>query len=226
MKRYNHAGLAGCVEIRRARSTGTRVGVYHAEQAAIDPSGGRWVTVCETHSTLCNHDTLALARLHRSDPAGWCEDCREAASPTAPCAAGSAVGDATSHDTRTRTPSWRRRPGSADRRGGPPPSPPAGDTASQKKGGRNMKIRIKSHLAGLSRGRMSAKSENTGAWLTPRGSASAVVEVDVGDRIMVNDTDGFRRGGTAYYKITEEGPVPDGHGKGRCRVDVSKETDK
>ena len=67
---------------------------------------------------------------------------------------------------------------------------------------------------------MCAKSETTGEWLTPRGSASAEVEVEIGDRIMVNDTDGFNRGGTAYFKITDRGPVPDGRGKGKCRVSV------
>lgn len=75
-KTYNHAGRAGCVQLRRAQQTSTMVGIYHAEQAGMDPDGGAWVTICEEHSTLCNHDSLSLARSASSDPLGWCEDCR------------------------------------------------------------------------------------------------------------------------------------------------------
>lgn len=73
---YSHAGLAGCVQRHRARQTGTLVGVYHAEQAGLDPDGGPWVTVCEDHGSVINHETLAQAKSHATDPEGWCEDCR------------------------------------------------------------------------------------------------------------------------------------------------------
>lgn len=74
---YDFNGLAGCVVQRVARNTGTRVGLYYAEQAGLDPQPGSWTTACEEHSTMIYHSTLALARRHLPDPAGWCEDCRK-----------------------------------------------------------------------------------------------------------------------------------------------------
>jgi hypothetical protein len=72
---YAFNGLAGCVEQRKSRQTGLMVGLYHADQAGMDPDAGKWVTVCEAHSQLVNHPTLALARFHLADPVGWCEVC-------------------------------------------------------------------------------------------------------------------------------------------------------
>lgn len=67
---------AGCRQLRRSRSTGTVVGIYNAREAHLDEGGGAWVTVCEQHGAVCNHETLRLARDHAADPSGWCEDCR------------------------------------------------------------------------------------------------------------------------------------------------------
>ena len=72
------ADSAGLVEMRTARQTGLRVGIYDGEAAGMDTDAGRWQTVCETHGTVIAHTTLALARSHLSDPLGWCEECREA----------------------------------------------------------------------------------------------------------------------------------------------------
>lgn len=77
VREYEAHGLAGCVEQRQSRRTGHKVGLYHAEQAGLDASGGPWATVCEEHSTVVNHSTRALARDHLGDPTGWCEDCME-----------------------------------------------------------------------------------------------------------------------------------------------------
>lgn len=74
-RQYDFNGLAGCVEQRRSRETGLLVGLYHAEQAGMDPEAGAWVTVCEVHGQLVNHETLALARSHLANPTGWCEVC-------------------------------------------------------------------------------------------------------------------------------------------------------
>lgn len=76
MKIYGYNDLAGCVQQRRARSTGTMVGVYHGDQSGIesDPTDP-WVTVCEAHHNLMCHPTLALAKLHAAEPRAWCEDC-------------------------------------------------------------------------------------------------------------------------------------------------------
>ncbi len=68
---------AGLRQQRRARSTGTLVGIYEAGPAGLDPDGGPWLTVCETHGTLANHLTLADARGHAPAPEGWCEACRQ-----------------------------------------------------------------------------------------------------------------------------------------------------
>lgn len=76
-KRYAANGLAGCVEQRRVRQTGTLVGVYHAEQAGLDPTAGAWATSCEAHGSILAHASLNLARSHAADPCGWCEQCRE-----------------------------------------------------------------------------------------------------------------------------------------------------
>ena len=75
MKAYRFDDRAGCLQIRRSQQTGLSVGLYHAEQAALDPDGGPWVTICETHGTLINHASLRLARYHQADPEGWCERC-------------------------------------------------------------------------------------------------------------------------------------------------------
>lgn len=76
-RQYSHNGLAGCVAQQRSRITRTLAGLYSAEQAGMDPEAGRWVTVCEDHSTCINHATLAAARAHLPDPSMWCEACRE-----------------------------------------------------------------------------------------------------------------------------------------------------
>jgi hypothetical protein len=76
-RQYAFNGLAGCVEQRRSRITGTLAGLYQAEQAGMDPEAGKWSTVCEDHATCVNHATLAIARAHLPDPTSWCETCRE-----------------------------------------------------------------------------------------------------------------------------------------------------
>lgn len=64
-------------EVHRARSrkTGTVVVVVDTRAAPwLDPEGGRWVTLCDEHNTVCNHDTRALAMAH-APTVDWCEDC-------------------------------------------------------------------------------------------------------------------------------------------------------
>lgn len=57
-RQYSFNDLAGCVVQRRSRITGTIVGLYQAEQAGMDPEAGRWITVCEAHSTCVKSDGL------------------------------------------------------------------------------------------------------------------------------------------------------------------------
>lgn len=61
---------------RRSRSTGTRVTLYDTnhQENIFDPAGGRWVTVCEDHGAICNHQTLQLA-LDHMPYVQWCEEC-------------------------------------------------------------------------------------------------------------------------------------------------------
>ncbi len=69
------SGFAGL--IRTARNPilkGDWVSIYRATEAGLDPGGGKYVTVCEKHGTLCNHQTLKLANLHLR-AVDWCEAC-------------------------------------------------------------------------------------------------------------------------------------------------------
>lgn len=80
MKQYNHNGLQGCVKQIKpilGKYSGCKLaGIYHAEQADLDPDGGPWVTVCETHGTICCHKTLTLARNHLP-LLMWCGQCQD-----------------------------------------------------------------------------------------------------------------------------------------------------
>ncbi len=79
MRAYDFNGLTGCVVQRRSRRTGTLVGLYVAKQAGIDTEPALpWATVCEDHSAIVCHPSLKLARESLPEPAGWCEECREA----------------------------------------------------------------------------------------------------------------------------------------------------
>ena len=77
MKRYSHAGLAGCVQLRRARETKTLVGVYHGIQSGMEASPTEpWVAVCEEHGQILSCESLKLAKFQAADPKGWCSECR------------------------------------------------------------------------------------------------------------------------------------------------------
>lgn len=77
MKKYSHAGLAGCVQLRRARATKTLVGVYHGVQSGIDAEPSTpWVAVCEEHGSILSCESLKLAKSQAVEPEGWCSECR------------------------------------------------------------------------------------------------------------------------------------------------------
>lgn len=61
---------------RRARSTGTMVAVWRAEDLGMDPEDGPWVTLCEDHGGVVHHPTRALATSWAADPEGWCPGCQ------------------------------------------------------------------------------------------------------------------------------------------------------
>lgn len=67
----------GCLQLRRSRATGTLVGLYRSAEGdmEVDPELP-YTTVCEDHSTLVSHRTLADARANLGHPEGWCDACR------------------------------------------------------------------------------------------------------------------------------------------------------
>lgn len=67
----NYAGLRLW---RKARRTGTYVGLYNSEEAGID--GEKWACVCEEHHTMLTVPTFDVARSHLSYPTEWCDACR------------------------------------------------------------------------------------------------------------------------------------------------------
>ena len=68
---------AGLRALRHARQTGALVSLYDGDEAGLDTDGGRWQTVCETHGSICSHDSLATAASFLAEPAAWCEPCQE-----------------------------------------------------------------------------------------------------------------------------------------------------
>ena len=75
MKQYDKNGLAGCVQQTRTRYTGILVSLYNTAQADMDEGAGPWVTVCEKHSRILGHESLAVAKDFASCPQDWCETC-------------------------------------------------------------------------------------------------------------------------------------------------------
>lgn len=70
---------AGAVWSSRARSTGTVVTVYRADEAGMeDDPETPWATVCEDHGSIVCHKTRRLAESWLAAPEGFCDDCRDA----------------------------------------------------------------------------------------------------------------------------------------------------
>lgn len=51
--------------------------VSTAEVEGLDPAGGRWLAICDRHSTVVNNETRDLAR--RTDTVDFCEACMDEA---------------------------------------------------------------------------------------------------------------------------------------------------
>lgn len=59
----------------RNRLTGTVISVIHGEDEGLDfETDGPWYTICNEHTEICSHATLAAARYHASVP-DWCGAC-------------------------------------------------------------------------------------------------------------------------------------------------------
>lgn len=76
--RSNGKRTTSLVLSRKNRITGETIELHDAEVEGcmFDPSGGRWITYCVAHGTLCNHRTKALASAGMTVPE-WCEECME-----------------------------------------------------------------------------------------------------------------------------------------------------
>lgn len=66
----------GVIQRKRSRKFGVWVCVLEAEAADLDPSGGKYVTICEEHGTVCNHKNLEDAKRH-APLLEWCEQCQD-----------------------------------------------------------------------------------------------------------------------------------------------------
>lgn len=77
VKQYNMAGRAGCLQLRKAQSTGTLVGIYNSDQAGLNTESGTWSVVCEEHGAILGCEKQGDARAQAADPQGWCEGCRQ-----------------------------------------------------------------------------------------------------------------------------------------------------
>lgn len=60
---------------KRCRASGTSITVCRAEDEGFDPEDGKWVTICNTHATICHHDTKVLADRASTFP-DFCDECR------------------------------------------------------------------------------------------------------------------------------------------------------
>jgi hypothetical protein len=66
----------GRVEVRRARSTGTLVGLYRNSESGMESDPDYpWSVVCEEHGCLVCVETRAGARSCMSSPHDWCPQC-------------------------------------------------------------------------------------------------------------------------------------------------------
>jgi hypothetical protein len=76
MARRHYAEYAGFRAYSRNPINLAEYVLYDGIAQALDTDSGRWQTVCETHGTICSHETLALAKKHLQW-GDWCEACRE-----------------------------------------------------------------------------------------------------------------------------------------------------
>ena len=77
-RQYALNGVAGLVERRKTRQTGTVVEIYRVDQTDFDGGGEPWAVVCAAHGSIIGCSTLSLAKDQASDPNGWCEQCEGA----------------------------------------------------------------------------------------------------------------------------------------------------
>lgn len=77
--RKPHRDWAGYVCELRNKFSGGHTVVVTAAEAGLDQNGGKYVVVCDKHSTLVNTTSVPKARAIMRDPTIFCEACRERA---------------------------------------------------------------------------------------------------------------------------------------------------
>jgi hypothetical protein len=78
-KQYSVDGLSGKVWGGKNPHSGTRISVYHSEQAGMDSSDGtKYHAVCEDHSNMISETSITRAKSAAHDSTSWCEDCQAA----------------------------------------------------------------------------------------------------------------------------------------------------
>ena len=75
-KQWQAEGIPGCVEIHKAKMTGTRIGVYQAEQLGLRHGHTRWLAECEEHGEVKAAPSLVVARQRARRPTTWCDGCK------------------------------------------------------------------------------------------------------------------------------------------------------
>lgn len=67
---------AGYRQHTTSRASRATIVLLDGEAADMDTSGGRWVTLCDTHGEVCNHTTQREARAWMAEPQMWCKGCQ------------------------------------------------------------------------------------------------------------------------------------------------------
>jgi hypothetical protein len=65
---------AGYIAHQTNAKTGAVIVVATAAEQQLDPAGGKYVTVCDTHSAILNSRSKKAARAAMAFPE-WCEEC-------------------------------------------------------------------------------------------------------------------------------------------------------
>lgn len=75
-KEYSLGGVSGKVHQTTNSFSGTKVSVYHSEQAGMDSSEGcKYHAVCEDHGNMISETSISRAKSAAIDSPSWCEDC-------------------------------------------------------------------------------------------------------------------------------------------------------
>jgi len=63
------------IQQRTNRETGTVILMGLTEEFDLDPSQGKWSTICETHGEVLMWHNKAAAVSYMAHPSEWCSEC-------------------------------------------------------------------------------------------------------------------------------------------------------